>query len=62
MKFYAIGYERINGVLKFYAYTCKFFSERRQVDEDFYFELKKVFTLTHKNNKEISGMYFTPEL
>ena len=58
MKIYAIGFEQIDGIYKFYIYTDTFISERQEIDKDFYQELKKRFTLAHKNNKTISGMYF----
>ncbi len=62
MKLYAIGFEQIDGNYKFYAYTDTWLSERKLIDKEFYQELKLRFTLAHKNNKTISGMYFMPEL
>lgn len=58
MRFYAIGYEQIGDTFKFYAYTCKFLSERREVDSDSYFEIKSSFPMAGKNNKTLSGIYF----
>ena len=58
MKIYAIGYERIDDTIKFYAYTCKFLTTRKLIDSDLYEEMKKVFNIPSKNNKSISGMYF----
>lgn len=62
MKIYAIGYEQIDGVFKFYIYTCKFLSERMEIDKEFYQELKKRHPLAHKGNKTISGMYFSEDI
>lgn len=62
MKFYAIAYELIDSKYRFYAVTSKFLDQRMPISEDFYEELKKTFTLAGKNNKSISGIYFTPEL
>jgi len=58
MKFYAIGYEQIDGIFTFYGYTCKFFSERVAIDKGFYKEIKKSFPMAGRNNKTISGMYY----
>lgn len=58
MKIYAIGYERINESYKFYIFTSTFLDHREEIDESFYDELQKVFTIPGKNNKSFSGIYF----
>ena len=62
MKIYAIGYERIEEKTYFYIYTYRFFSERKQVDEDFYLKCKPVFNIAHKNNNSLTGIYFDSSL
>lgn len=62
MKIYAIEYQRIDDKMKFYAVTCKFLSTRVEIDEDTYFEYKKVFNVSGKNNKSFSGIYFDNSL
>jgi len=63
MKFYAIEYQ-VNQLgnhvesIKYYAFTCKFLSERIEIDSDFYEELRKVFNIAGKNNNHSQGIYF----
>lgn len=58
MKVYALGYELINDSMNFYVYTCKFLSSRQKIDEKWYEDLKSSFTISGKNNKSFSGIYF----
>ncbi len=62
MRYYAIGYEEKDGALFFYAYTCKFLSERREITKEWFDSIKPSFSLPGKNNKHLSGIYFPPEL
>ncbi len=62
MKFYAVGFELVDGKFLFYGYTCKFFSERLQIDENFYDKLRGRFTLASNKNNYQSGMYFLSEI
>lgn len=62
MKIYAIEYQKDiteeGEKTRFFIVTCKFLSERQEVDEEFYFELKKTFTIRGKNNGPRAGIYF----
>lgn len=58
MKIYAIEYQRDDEKTRFFIVTCKFLSEREEVKEDFYFELKKTFHIAGKNNGPRGGIYF----
>jgi len=61
MKIYAIGYEENiseNTFYKYYIYTCKFFSERKEIEESFYEQLKEVFIISGNKNNGKSGIYF----
>jgi hypothetical protein len=58
MKGYAIGYQEQDGKYRFFIYTCKFLSERKEIDEDFYEELKRVFTIAGNKNNSRGGIYF----
>ncbi len=62
MKFYAVGFELVDGRFLFYAYTCKFFSERQHIEESFYDQLRERFTLASSKNCYQSGMYFLNEI
>lgn len=62
MKIYAIEYQKQileeGEKIRFFIITCKFLSERQEVAEDFYLELKKTFTIRGKNNGPLAGIYF----
>lgn len=63
MKIYAIGWQKDQlgheiEKMRYFIYTSKFFEEREEINQDFYEELKKTFTLSNKMNNSRSGMYF----
>jgi hypothetical protein len=58
MKIYAIEYVWNEYHTDYYAITCKFLSERKKIDESFYYELKKSFCLADKKNNSLQGRYF----
>ena len=62
MKFYAVGFELVECKYLYYAYTCKFFSERQHIEESFYNQLRERFTLASNKNNYQSGMYFLSEI
>ena len=62
MKIYAIEYQRIDGKLKYFAFTDTFLSTRVGISEDDFFEYKKSFPVSGKNNNSLSGIYFTKDL
>jgi hypothetical protein len=62
MKIYAIEYQRDivdeGEILRFFIVTCKFLSTRKEIDLDFFDELKMTFQIAGKNNNSRSGIYF----
>ena len=58
MKDYAIGYQEQDGKYRFFLYTCRFLSERKEINEDFYEELKGIFNIAGNKNNSREGIYF----
>lgn len=59
--FHAVGYEEINGKYHYFAYTCRFFSERVEISESTYEDFRKVFRVSGTKNTYLTGIYLRSE-
>ncbi len=62
MKIYAIEWMIVDGVNKYYIYISKFLDQRKEIDHDFFENLKSTFRLADKNNSTFHGMYYEVSL
>ena len=62
MKIYAIEYIWHEYYSDYYVITCKFLSERKRIDKDLFYELRKSFDLADKKNNSFQGRYYPSEL
>lgn len=58
MKIYAIEWMIIDGINKYYIYTSKFLDQRKEIEHDFFENLKSSFKLADKRNGPLNSIYY----
>lgn len=62
MKIYAIEWMIVNGINKYYIYTSKFLDQRKEIDHDFFENLRSTFKLADKRNSTSNSVYYEVSL